>query len=127
MKLMDNFKVNIYAEGKDTLQVALSLFDRRKTIGWQVKIVNKRPRLILFWSTSSVALGVITPLPAPLDTAGAADFVWNWLQHADYGPEPDHDGDNGKGFHVWCDDWGHVEELWQAFVAIEPEWAMYGK
>lgn len=122
---MDNFKVNIYADGEATLRIALALFGHRKTIGWCVRTVNKRPRLILFWDGTDNS--AMTSLPAPLGTNGTADLVLNWLQHADYGPEPDHDGSNGRGFHIWCDDWGRVEEMWQAFVAIEPEWAMYGK
>jgi hypothetical protein len=29
--------------------------------------------------------------------------VTAWLEEVDYGEEPDHDGANGKGWRVYCD------------------------
>lgn len=79
--------------------------------------------LIFYWTEDKDA----TLLPFPLDLKGAMSFVNGWLNHANYGVQPDHDGDNGKGFRVFVEDWGHVLHNWKAFVAIQPTWAMYGK
>lgn len=81
------------------------------------------PSLILFWSEHEIA----TKLPFPLDMKKSVDFAANWLEQVAYGKQPDHDGDNGKGFRVFNEAWGHVLGHWQAFVAIQPVWAMYGK
>src|SRR5690349_24893058 len=43
-----------------------------------------------------------------------------WLAEADYGPQPDHDGDNSKGWRIYNEAWGHVDNLWGAIVAIQP-------
>lgn len=50
-----------------------------------------------------------------------------WLEAVEYGPEPNHDGDNKKGWRVFNERYSHVSGLWQAFVAIEPVWLEYGK
>ena len=70
---------------------------------------------------------VLSRLPFPLDAEGAIEFVWSWLQTINYGEEPDHDGSNRQGFTVYNEDWGHVGGSYYAFVAIKPEWIMYGK
>ena len=118
---MDNFKFDMVAEGKDTLKVALSLFNPpgNKVCGYS----TDGRKLVLYWSESSKAI----MLPFKMTLEQAADFAYGWLEQADYGPEPDHDGDNGKGWHLYCDDWGHVDNDHYAFAAIKPVWAMYGK
>lgn len=54
-------------------------------------------------------------------------FIEAWLKEADYGSQPDTDGHNSKGWRIFNEGWGHVCGMWQAFVAIEPEWLTYGK
>src|SRR5512142_460112 len=57
-----------------------------------------RPTLVLYHSAASGAQA----LPFPLDLDGAVSFVWGWLTTSvDYGREPDHDGDNSRGFRVF--------------------------
>lgn len=79
--------------------------------------------LIFLWS----AEGDSTPLPFPLDLEGATQFAKHWLEVADYGPQPDHDGDNRKGWRIFTEEWGHVAYYHFAIVGIQPAWAMYGK
>lgn len=68
------------------------------------------------------------PFVTPIDKDGAHDVVINWLKHsAEFDSQPDHDGDNGRSFRIYCEDWGHIDHNHYAFVAIEPVWAMYGK
>jgi len=33
------------------------------------------------------------------------EFVWGWLKNAEYGREPDIDGDVEHGWRVFVDDW----------------------
>lgn len=56
------------------------------------------------------------------------EFAWGCLEsNKPTAKEPDHDGDNDKGFRLFTESWGQVFGEYQAFVAIEPIWAMYGK
>lgn len=81
------------------------------------------PTLILFWSDDKDTI----PLPYPLEVEEAIPFINGWLKKAEFGQEPDHDGDNGKGWRVFSDDWGYVAGNRCAILGIQPTWAMYGK
>lgn len=119
---MDNFHFEMTSEGNEDFKTALKLFggkSGRKVVGYR----SDAKRMVLYWTDSERA----TKLPYPMTLEQAADFVLGWLAHADYGREPDHDGSNGKGWHLFNEAWGHVDGEWQAFAAIEPCWAMYGK
>ncbi len=107
------------------LDIAFSHAPGKKAVGWMVQNMEERKlkRLVLFWSDDPA----MTPLPAPLEAKDAEPFVKAWLSQQNYGPQPDHDGDNGKGWRVYCESWGHVAYNYRAFVAIEPVWLMYGK
>lgn len=72
-------------------------------------------------------------LPAALDSEGAFDLAVAWLHErpaASYGREPDHDGDNKKGFCVFNTgpslNTGKAREQY-AIVAIKPVWIEYHK
>lgn len=117
---MDNFQFDMTAEGDDKLRAALALFTHDTVTGYSV---TGNRKLVFYWSDSDRA----HKLPFPMTLAQAADFAIGWLEHADYGDEPDHDGSNSKGWRIYCEGWGHVGDAWQAFVAIEPVWAMHGK
>jgi hypothetical protein len=124
---VDNFQFDMTSEGNEQLRKALALFQRADGVtGYRVDdsgVKSDRHRLILYWTKSTRS----TQLPYPMKHAQTAEFVLGWLAQADYGRQPDHDGDNGKGWRVYNESWGHVDGEWQAFVAIEPVWAMYGK
>lgn len=83
--------------------------------------------LVLYWGDINEAAGRVKELPFPLDDVQALEFVDGWLKASDYGQQPDHDGSNGKGWRVFNNDWGRVDEDFRSFVAIQPVWAMYGK
>lgn len=120
---MDNFKFDMTSKGASTLKAALALFNPpgRKVTGYSEEPGKK---LVLYWSNSSPKA---VKLPFPMTLEQAADFAAGWLEHADYGHEPDHDGDNGKGWRLYCENWGHVDGDSYAFAAVQPVWAMYGK
>ena len=84
--------------------------------------------MVLLWGEDHVRGVKAEKLPFPLSLEAAIEFLWSWLETAEYGNEPDHDGDNKKGFLVTTGNyWGHVEESHYAFIGVYPEWQMYGK
>lgn len=117
---MDNFHFDMTSTGGKELRTALSLFPQHTVTGYRV---DQEKGLILYWAESSKA----TALPFPMTLEQAADFAHGWLEHADYGSEPDHDGYNRRGWRLYTESWGHVCGEWQAFAAVQPAWAMYGK
>jgi len=118
---MDNFQFDMTSRGTETLKKALCLFNppSRKVSGYS----TDGTKLVLYWRQTTKAVD----LPYPMTLDQAADFAAGWLDHADYGPEPDHDGDNEKGWRLYCESWGHVDNDPSAFAAVQPVWAMYGK
>jgi hypothetical protein len=126
--MSDNFHFDITGASLEA-SMAVALTSWKNVKGWRIEEAAdrkdgiKRPRLILYWTESSKA----NPLPAPLAGEALLGFIKSWLETAPYGPQPDHDGDNGRGWRVYNESWGHVADEWQAFAAIEPVWLMYGK
>lgn len=135
---MDNFEIKLVAEDPETLKEALRICFRHNAPGGRIThwiekdaqtdpewigASDKRKMLVLLWAKEEGS----HKLPVPLKADGAFELVSRWLEEADYGPEPDHDGDNDKGFCLYCDHWGHVDDLHYAVVGIIPAWAMYGK
>ncbi len=139
---MDNFQIDITCEGKEKLIKAMALaFYRVQSIQHYVireaepefidadKPYMNRPakplRLVFFRYPPDS--GQSNALPFKLDSEGAGDFAFRWLQEAAYPREPDHDGHNKKGWRLYNEAWGHVDSDYRAFVAVTPTWAMYGK
>lgn len=98
--------------------------------GWELRAIVKRdpsvPRMVLFWSDFD-GKNYMQRLPAPMTATETVPFVKAWLGSANYGHEPDHDGDNTKGWRVYNESWGHIGQWHSAFAAIEPVWLMHGK
>lgn len=82
-------------------------------------------RLVFFNYVGTVTDHVA--LPFHLDAKSAADFARRWLAEAEYGKQPDHDGDNKKGWRLYNEAWGHVDSDHGAIIAVAPSWAAYGK
>ena len=116
---MDNFRIDITSEGDESLKKVLGLFRYKQVAGYSIKD-NK---LVLYWTKSSKA----TMFPFMMNLDEIAVFVLGWLRSASYGQKPDIDGDCGKGWRIYNEDWGRVDGDWEAFCAIEPVWALYGK
>jgi hypothetical protein len=69
-----------------------------------------------------------TPFPSPLGAERCAEIAFDWLATQAYPAEPDHDGSNEKGWLVWTNKWGQIEgHGFHSFVAIKPQWIMFGK
>lgn len=125
---MDNFHIDITADGRTTLEMAMQIAFAHNAPGLKAEgyCVSADKGLVLLWSANDSASGTVG-FPFKMDQTGAADFVSRWLSEQSYGPEPDHDGDNGKGWRLYCEGWGHVGNLHYAICAVKPAWAMYGK
>ena len=122
------------------LQVAFS--DHKTAVGWadwprqEVLPHDTRitPRLVLFWAHPKSRIEQwngdaveYNKFPTALSWEECLPLVKQWLKSCEYGQQPDHDGDNGKGWRVYNESWTQVGDRWEAFVAIEPEWIWYGK
>lgn len=125
---MDNFNFDITWEGKERFIEILRLVLRSQGSG---KIshyfVTESHGLILCWTGGQG----LTPLPYVMDTDTVINFAWGWLNSEEarrmLGSEPDHDGDNGYGWRLFNESWGRVAGRWEAVIAIQPVWAIYGK
>lgn len=123
---MNNFKMDVVSEGDQSLEYAFQIaFGRHSgATHWLVK----DNVLGFFWVDPKITGHPAQPFVVRYSAAECADFAKKWLERgADYGREPDHDGDNGKGWHVSTEGWGHVFGSYAGIVKVAPAWAMYGK
>lgn len=146
---MDNFRFAMVCDGTDRLKDAFSLVwkatnNDRANGGATCYAIRpavaaicnsekpyldkpaKPQRMVFFWGDAPTESGKIK-LPFRMDAAGAADFAARWLAEADYGPMPDHDGDSKRGWHLYNEGWGHVDDDFYAIIAVAPAWSVYGK
>ena len=120
--MADNFEFRITgASLEKSLDIAATSW--KNVSGWSVDKDGKR--MILYWTHANYPDYV--QLPAEFPTTEMAMFIKAWLNNVNYGKEPDTDGSCKKGWTVYNESWGQVAGRYQAFVAIEPTWLMYGK
>jgi hypothetical protein len=119
--------LNVNGQGLARLKAAMALADdgegsfRRSATGYAISA----GRLVFFQYASDKAQ---TLFPSPISLDRAAEIAFDWLATQEYGPEPDHDGDNERGWRLFRDRWGHIDGLgYSAFVAVEPCWIEFGK
>lgn len=122
--MMDNFHIDLTSEGDLTKPMEIAFRGYKTAEAYAID----GKRLIFFWSShADSAPKTLTRLPFKIPADAAADFAKRWLAEQDYGREPDHDGDNGKGWRLYTENWGRIGDWWGSIVAIEPAWACYGK
>ena len=124
---MDNHRFDITADKGLSDWIRCCCARRISAVGWSTHPPegDKPARLVFYWMESK-APG-FTNLPFRADAAEVFTIAERWLAQSDYGPQPGHDGDNGKGFRLYNERWGHVDGRHEAFLAVSPAWAMYGK
>lgn len=89
------------------------------------------PYLIFMWSDDAGSNQLLTKMSDP---EAVASQVYEWLKNAEYGKEPDHDGDNSKGWLISVEgnyswpprDDGYKGSNYEVFT-VSPEWIEYGK
>lgn len=127
---MDNFSFKITSEGDPEFRRALALAFNLKCCAKVTHFaITPKYGLVFFWHTPGKLPDDASAhlLPYPMHDEELINFAAGWLRSADYGPQPNHDGDNGKGWTIYNEAWGHVMESPYAVIAIKPAWAMYGK
>ncbi len=138
--MADNRVFSVNGEGEEMLLAVLKLAfmqegDNTAATGWKF---SKTKGLILYQypQDEEDQKRGINAFPTELDATGVMPMVWQWLQSKQAGNvklekwdrDEDHDGSNGPGFRVYCDDWGQIEgEGHEAFLAITPAFMWYGK
>lgn len=125
---MDNFRINITAIGDQTLQAAMRMVFDHNAPGKRAEAytVDSEHGMIFLWHMHSSHTNAVA-LPFKMDADGAADFARRWLLDLDYGKQPDHDGDNERGWRLYTETWGKVASLDYSICAVQPMWAMFGK
>lgn len=149
----DNYMVDVIGEHREQFELAMRLAFAGHESGATHWAKTKAGALLFFWAApdkdSKLAwIEEFGGLPAPMDVETATVFAWDWVKKAKITErEPDHDGDNHRGWRVsttddvdmsgddckyaekrgshsiWCKPCGMFEGL----VAIRPCFAMYGK
>lgn len=117
--MSDNQILNVSGDSLSRLKTAMSLADRESAIGWSIQ----DGRMIFFWTSHES----MHPFPVEMPMDRCAEIAMEWLKTAKYPTEPGHDGDNERGWRCFTEEWGHVSHMYQAFVAVEPYWLMFGK
>jgi hypothetical protein len=127
---MDNFSIDITCQGKASLALAIQIVSSFRKIAVAYRI-HPEKGMILYWSKPDKGASAdIVALPFAHESEAITNLVWGWLNSKEctpIGPEPDHDGSNGRGWHLYNESWGHVDNDWRAFIAVRPAWAQYGK
>lgn len=127
----DNFHATI-RDVLERLPEAIQYTLSNKSKIWGYKIIPRKnmdddnvDRFILFRWEDSRAI----QFPVPLTPLMCAEIIKQWLLTVDYGQEPDHDGDNEKGFYLSTGHyWDHIDDMGHgACLDIRPCWMMYGK
>ena len=129
---MDNRIFNVNGSGLKTLETTLNLcFDQAGWSGCVSWKVSKEKGMILYWHESEKDT---KPFPSKLTASEAAPIVYKWLETESntikqdgWDAETDYDGENSKGWRVYCEDWGHVDHSPYAICAIRPVVLWHGK
>ena len=147
---MDNLHISVTSEGLPALRLVFQLLEegrKRHFVGYRIDHYAKRlraggefderegpkegrrPTIFIYWMkpNSVVGLGGFVSFPFEADLDFVTGFVDLWLKGIDYGREPDHDGDNSRGFYAFNEAWGHVNGEDECCLAVQPAWAMHGK
>lgn len=107
---------------KPALQIAFETAPGGKAWGYK----STKDKLVFAWNKN--AGDTFVPFVTPIGWEEAETIVKNWCKEvADYGTEPDHDGDNGRSWRIYCEAWGYIDHNHYTFMAVEPYWAEYGK
>jgi hypothetical protein len=119
---MDNFRIDVTSNTDEALASALTIAFGHHSRAVGFRVVPEKG-LVLYWAEKAG----ITPFAFKMAAQDVLPVIKGWLAEQDFGKQPDHDGDNGKAWRLYNEAWGHVGNDWEAFLAVQPAWAMYGK
>jgi hypothetical protein len=128
----DNAIFNVNGRSNNRLRDAIKLAapDRCKLKGFRK---HESKGLIFYW-TDSKRPGY-SAFPAPLTAEDVFPMVVQYLaskevriaKHEGWDANADHDGDNVAGWRVYVEDWGHVDDEYEAAFAVKFAWIWLGK
>ena len=134
---MDNriFDVNGCGSGmlKDTLFLAMSQSGYSAVVGMRL---SKTHGLMLYHTSPIIVREDYCKTPFPLTRHQVYPLVerylemeetWEKIELVDGEEDIDNDGDNSRGWRVYCGAWGQVGEDEYTFLAIKPCWLWHGK
>lgn len=132
--MFDNRVFNINGLSKEMLLKTLELAFSQEGASTKANCYKIDPDrgMILYWYEQP---GTI-PFPTNMKPEEILDIVWAWLKSepevsttydADWDYDADHDGHNGRGWRVYCEGWGKVQDNSAAICAIKPVYLWYGK
>lgn len=130
--MSDNRIFNVNGEGEAMLLATLKLVFAQSHETCMAWFVSETHGLVLLWSDTCERA---TLFPAGLSAEECLPFVLAWLKSADakkikkerWDADTDHDGSDGDGWRVYCEDWGHVDNEFAAICGIKPVVLWYGK
>lgn len=131
--MSDNIVFNVNGrldrDGPELLLATLKLAFRRSRKTAKAWRIDKKLGLVLYWTDHPEATNFLATMDAE---HLFPPILWYLKSKPDcetvgVDSNADHDGDNGPGWRVYCEDWGHVGGHWQAFLAIKPAFMWYGK
>lgn len=121
---MDNFSFDIVSDSektfKDSMNIAMSKY--KTAVGYKLK----GDKLLLYW-TKKATTNDVNEFPFPMGVEDVIPFVWSFIKNKEVKEQVDIDGSVGKAFRIYNEAWGHVDDDWDAFCAIEVLPALYGK
>lgn len=131
---MDNRVFDVNGSTEDMLRATIELAFRQA--GWKTAsgwMVDPKKGFVLYWPIK-LPDGV-NKFPSELPPEKVTTLVWEWLKSPEaktielsgWDINADHDGDNGPGWRVYTEGWGHLGSQWEAFMAITPAFMWYGK
>ncbi|WCK57542.1 hypothetical protein PP175_26110 (plasmid) [Aneurinibacillus sp. Ricciae_BoGa-3] len=129
---MDNQVFNVNGRDWDDLASVLKLAFKLSGKKARAFRIDKKKGLVLYWSENVTGS---TALVAPMDGEQIFPTVKAFLMSEKaeiieldkWDKNLNHDGSNAKGWRVYTEDWGHVNEDHYAFLAITPAYMWYGK
>lgn len=124
---MDNIQFTVTGTGAEAFKTAMTLLMNLRGFHKATHFASTPEHgLVLFWTDP--CLSAAQPLPYPMKGDSLVDFAFHWLQDgATYGSQPDHDGENERGWVIYVESWGHVMKSPYAICGVRPYWACYGK
>lgn len=114
------FRFDITGERNIEGVIALAFSEHKKAHGW----LEKDGVLYFYWYANDPG---VQAFPVSIGHEAATAMIKDWLEVQNYGTAPDTDGSTGRGWRVYNEHWGHVNESFYGFVAVAPHWIIYGK
>lgn len=139
---MDNRIFNVNGYGSEQLACTLKLaffhgnFGKEKTCNGWIESPKHGLILLSYFNENDK----VNKFPVPLYSEQICPIIEAWLNDLEndkkkletfemigYDANEDHDGHNKLGWRVFCENWGHVNDMHGAICAVKPAYMWFGK